>query len=29
MNGLDLAKVVSTKKIYKWSDTGKFKRGCN
>ena len=25
MNGLDLAKVVSTKKIYKWSDTGKFK----
>ena len=24
MNGLDLAKVVSTKKIYKWSDTGKF-----
>jgi carbamoyl-phosphate synthase small subunit len=25
MNGLDLAKVVSTKKIYKWSDTGKFR----
>ena len=25
MSGLDLAKVVSTKKIYKWSDTGKFK----
>lgn len=25
MNGLDLAKTVSTKKVYKWSQTGKFK----
>ena len=25
MNGLDLAKVVSTKEIYKWSESGKFK----
>ena len=25
MTGLDLAKVVSTKKIYKWSDSGKYK----
>jgi len=25
MNGLDLAKVVSTKKIYKWSNSGKHK----
>ena len=25
MNGLDLAKTVSTKKVYKWSQTGQFK----
>ena len=25
MNGLDLAKTVSTKKLYKWSQTGQFK----
>ena len=25
MNGLDLAKTVSTKKVYKWSQTGKFR----
>ena len=25
MDGLDLAKVVSTKRIYKWSETGKYK----
>ena len=25
MNGLDLAKVVSTKEIYKWSESGKLK----
>lgn len=25
MNGLDLAKVVTTKRVYKWSETGKYK----
>tara|TARA_B000000475_G_scaffold96089_1_gene77961 strand:+ start:765 stop:1844 length:1080 start_codon:yes stop_codon:yes gene_type:complete len=25
MNGLDLAKVVTTKRVYKWSETGRYK----